>query len=89
VRVPGNGRRALVETLAVGVIAGVPYSRLDPHAGLDDVLLLAATETTPLKTSLRSPQALTKEGRLMSSMNTVGRPDAPRTLPPTALASPP
>jgi glycine dehydrogenase subunit 1 len=24
----------------------VPFSRLDPHAGLDDVLLLAATETT-------------------------------------------
>ncbi len=32
--------------LADGIIAGVPYSRLDPHAGLDDVLLLAATETT-------------------------------------------
>ena len=32
--------------LADGVVAGVPYSRLDPHAGLDDVLLLAATETT-------------------------------------------
>jgi glycine dehydrogenase subunit 1 len=38
---------ALVETLAgQGILAGVPYSRLDPHAGLDDVLLLAATETT-------------------------------------------
>jgi glycine dehydrogenase subunit 1 len=37
----------LVERLAAdGVLAGVPYSRLDPHAGLDDVLLLAATETT-------------------------------------------
>ena len=32
--------------LADGVVAGVPYSRLDPHAGLDDVLLVAATETT-------------------------------------------
>ena len=28
-----------------GVLAGVPYSRLDPDAGLDKVLLLAATET--------------------------------------------
>src|SRR4051812_15429445 len=38
---------ALVERLlADGIIAGVPYSRLDPHAGLDDVLLMAATETT-------------------------------------------
>lgn len=37
----------VVETLAGhGVIAGVPYSRLDAGAGLDDVLLVAATETT-------------------------------------------
>jgi glycine dehydrogenase subunit 1 len=51
VRVPpnleGGDAAALVEALlADGVVAGVPYSRLDPHAGLDDVLLLAATETT-------------------------------------------
>ncbi len=37
----------VVETLAGnGVLAGVPYSRLAPDAGLDEVLLLAATETT-------------------------------------------
>ena len=37
----------LVETLArQGVIAGVPVSRLAPGQGFDDVLLLAATETT-------------------------------------------
>ncbi len=37
----------VVDILALeGIIAGVPYSRLDPKAGLDDVLLLAATETT-------------------------------------------
>jgi glycine dehydrogenase subunit 1 len=37
----------LVERLAAqGVIAGVPLSRLAPHAGMDEVLLLAATETT-------------------------------------------
>ena len=36
----------VVETLAGrGVIAGVPYSRLAPQAGMDDVLLVAATET--------------------------------------------
>ena len=36
-----------VEALANnGVIAGVPFSRLDAGAGLDDVLLVAATETT-------------------------------------------
>jgi glycine dehydrogenase subunit 1 len=37
----------LVDALATeGILAGVPISRLDPGAGLDDVLLLAATETT-------------------------------------------
>jgi glycine dehydrogenase subunit 1 len=38
---------AVVETLAAnGVIAGVPFSRLAPKSGMDDVLLVAATETT-------------------------------------------
>jgi glycine dehydrogenase subunit 1 len=38
---------AVVETLAAeGILAGVPFARLDPRAGLDDVLLLAATEFT-------------------------------------------
>jgi glycine dehydrogenase subunit 1 len=46
VRLPGDAA-AWVEALARdGILGGVPYSRLDPHAGLDDVLLLAATETT-------------------------------------------
>jgi glycine dehydrogenase subunit 1 len=37
----------VVETLAAfGIVAGVPISRLAPDAGLDDVLLLAATELT-------------------------------------------
>ncbi|CAN5228163.1 aminomethyl-transferring glycine dehydrogenase subunit GcvPA [soil metagenome] len=46
VRVPGDAA-ALVQTLADnGVLAGVPVSRLAPKAGMDDVILLAATETT-------------------------------------------
>jgi glycine dehydrogenase subunit 1 len=46
VRIPGDAA-ALVEALAAdGIMAGVPFSRLDPAAGMDDVLLLAATETT-------------------------------------------
>src|SRR6185312_808148 len=45
VRVP-DAARVVEDLLAEGIVAGVPYSRLDPHAGLDDVLLLAATETT-------------------------------------------
>jgi glycine dehydrogenase subunit 1 len=45
VRVPDAS--AVVEALLQdGVVAGVPYSRLAPEAGLDDVLLLAVTETT-------------------------------------------
>jgi len=37
----------VVEALAQHrVLAGVPYSRLNPGAGMDDVLLVAATETT-------------------------------------------
>ena len=46
IRVPGKAAD-VVETLAGhGIIAGVPFSRLDANAGLDDVLLVAATETT-------------------------------------------
>jgi glycine dehydrogenase subunit 1 len=46
VRVPGKAAD-LVQTLSDnGVLGGVPVSRLDPKAGMDDVLLLAATETT-------------------------------------------
>src|SRR3569833_1909882 len=45
VRVP-DAAAVVEDLLAEGVVAGVPYARLDPHAGLDDVLLLAATETT-------------------------------------------
>ena len=37
----------VVDTLAQqSILAGVPYSRLAPNAGMDDVLLVAATETT-------------------------------------------
>jgi glycine dehydrogenase subunit 1 len=46
VRLP-TAAAPLVDALAAkGVIAGVPVSRLDSGAGLDNVLLLAATETT-------------------------------------------
>ena len=46
VRVKGSAAALVDDLLASGIVAGVPYSRLDPHAGLDDVLLLCATETT-------------------------------------------
>jgi glycine dehydrogenase subunit 1 len=45
VRVP-DAPGAVEAALSRGVVAGVPFARLDAAAGLDDVLLLAATETT-------------------------------------------
>ena len=46
VRLPARADRLVEDLAAEGVIAGVPVSRLDPEAGMDDVLLLAATELT-------------------------------------------
>jgi glycine dehydrogenase subunit 1 len=46
VRVPGDAARLVDELAGEGIVAGVPYSRLDPGDGFKDVLLLAATETT-------------------------------------------
>jgi glycine dehydrogenase subunit 1 len=46
VRLPMNAAEAVEIMSDNGILAGVPYSRLDPEAGLDDVLLLAVTETT-------------------------------------------
>ena len=46
VRLPMDAAQAVEALAGRGVIAGVPYSRLAPDAGLDDVLLVAATELT-------------------------------------------
>ncbi|MDP1874931.1 aminomethyl-transferring glycine dehydrogenase subunit GcvPA [Phenylobacterium sp.] len=46
IRLPGDAARMVEALLEDGIVAGVPFSRLDPAAGLDDVLLCAATETT-------------------------------------------
>jgi glycine dehydrogenase subunit 1 len=60
IRLPVNAAE-LVETLAANaVIAGVPFSRLDPAAGLDNVLLVCATETTPDADITFFAKALTK-----------------------------
>jgi glycine dehydrogenase subunit 1 len=46
VRLP-KAADAVVDALAQrGVLAGVPFSRLDPAGGFEDVLLVCATETT-------------------------------------------
>ncbi|WP_128292439.1 aminomethyl-transferring glycine dehydrogenase subunit GcvPA [Afifella aestuarii] len=45
IRVPGDAA-ALVEKLAdAGIVAGLPVSRLEPDCGLDDLIVVAATET--------------------------------------------
>ncbi|MBI2260090.1 MAG: aminomethyl-transferring glycine dehydrogenase subunit GcvPA [Caulobacterales bacterium] len=46
VRLPKNAAGVVDALAARGVLAGVPYGRLAPAAGMDDVLLVAATETT-------------------------------------------
>lgn len=59
VRVPGSAAVAVEAALAHGVVAGVPYARLAPEAGLDDVLLLCATETTTSEDIAALVRALT------------------------------
>jgi glycine dehydrogenase subunit 1 len=52
----------VVEALARrDVLAGVPFSRLDPEAGLNDVLLVCATETTTAEDIDALAEALTAE----------------------------
>jgi glycine dehydrogenase subunit 1 len=46
VRLPAPAAELVEALAALGILAGVPVSRLAPGAGLDDVLLLAATELT-------------------------------------------
>jgi glycine dehydrogenase subunit 1 len=52
----------VVEALARrDILAGVPFSRLDPDAGMDDVLLVCATETTTAQDIDVFAQALAQE----------------------------
>ncbi|MFG1358734.1 aminomethyl-transferring glycine dehydrogenase subunit GcvPA [Xanthobacter pseudotagetidis] len=46
IRVPGKAADVIEKLARKGVLGGVPYSRLAPKAGLDDLILVAATETT-------------------------------------------
>ena len=43
-RVPGKAADVVEKLAARGVLGGVPYSRLAPEAGLDDLILVASTE---------------------------------------------
>ena len=58
IRVPNGAAQTVEALLADGVVAGVPFSRLDPKAGLDDVLLVCATETTTSEDIAAFGQAL-------------------------------
>jgi glycine dehydrogenase subunit 1 len=60
VRLPGDAGETVEALLADGVVAGVPFSRLDPGAGLDDVLLVAATETTTAADIVAFAEALAR-----------------------------
>jgi len=61
VRLPGNAADRVEALVGRGVLAGVPFSRLDPDAGLDDVLLVCATETTTTEDISAFAAALTEE----------------------------
>jgi glycine dehydrogenase subunit 1 len=43
-RVPGKAAEVVERMAEKGVLAGVPYSRLAPDSGLDDLVLVASTE---------------------------------------------
>ncbi len=46
IRLPQDAVATVEALLADGIVAGVPFARLDPGAGLENVLLVTATETT-------------------------------------------
>lgn len=46
IRVAGNAADVVEKLAAKGILGGVPYSRLAPQAGLEDLILVAATEVT-------------------------------------------
>jgi glycine dehydrogenase subunit 1 len=61
VRLPRDAA-AIVEAMAQrDILAGVPFSRLDPRSGMDDVLLVCATETTTTRDIAALAQALATE----------------------------
>jgi glycine dehydrogenase subunit 1 len=45
VRLPRDAAQVVDALARRGILAGAPFSRLDPDAGLDDILLVCATET--------------------------------------------
>jgi len=60
VRLPKNASEVVDQLAARGVLAGVPYGRVNPGAGMNDVLLIAATEITTDAHIQALAQALTE-----------------------------
>jgi glycine dehydrogenase subunit 1 len=60
VRLPKPAAEVIEALVGCGVIAGVPFSRLAPDAGMDDVLLVAATEMTSDADIETLPRALSE-----------------------------
>ncbi|MDH7797792.1 MULTISPECIES: aminomethyl-transferring glycine dehydrogenase subunit GcvPA [unclassified Beijerinckia] len=44
IRIKGNAARVIEDLAERGVLGGVPFSRLAPRAGLDDLIVIASTE---------------------------------------------
>jgi glycine dehydrogenase subunit 1 len=61
VRLPKSAVRVVEALAAHDILAGVPFSRLGHDAGLDDVLLVCATETTTAEDVAALAVALTRE----------------------------
>ncbi len=60
IRLPGSAAAMVEALLEDDILAGVPFGRLDPQAGMDDVLLVAATETTTQDHITAFAQALSR-----------------------------
>ncbi len=60
IRLPGSAAAMVEALLEDDILAGVPFGRLDPQSGMDDVLLVAATETTTQDHITAFAQALSR-----------------------------
>ena len=61
VRLPKSATEVVDALAERSILAGVPFARLDPGAGMDDVLILCATETTTDEDIAALIDALNKE----------------------------
>jgi len=61
IRLPRDAAPVVEAMTRRDILAGVPFSRLDPGAGMDDVLLVCATETTTPEDIAAFADALAQE----------------------------